>query len=63
MACKITKYFIEKGIADRLKNGDDIKPVDIALYGYKDLTPDNGNRLSRGDPEALISCDLVLGES
>ena len=61
---KIGNYFVKKAIADRLKAGESVPAYEVTLWGYYDLGPgDNSQRVRENDPEALIACDLLLGET
>lgn len=60
---KIGLYFIKKSISDRLKAGEHLSADEITLWGYKDLGPNNHQRVRENDPESLIACDLLLGET
>ena len=63
-ATKIGLYFVKKAIADRLKAGEHLPEYEIILWGYNDLGPgDNRQRVRENDPESLIACDLLLGET
>ena len=60
---KVSNYFIRKAVADRLKAGESVPAYEVTLWGYDDLGPLNTKRVDQNDPEALIACDLLLGET
>ena len=60
---KVSNYFIRKSIADRLKAGDKVPSEEIELFQYKDLNDSNRGWNARNNPDALIACDLLIGET
>lgn len=61
MTTKIDGYFIRKELADRLKTGEKVPGYEIVFYEYDDMKPLNSKRVEKGDPDALIACDLLIG--
>lgn len=58
---KISRYFIKKKHADRLKAGELFSH--LCLFRYSDLTPNNRERVQANDPESLIALDWEIYET
>ncbi len=56
----VDRYFIHKVDADRLEAGEEIPASELRLYGYGDLGDDPGGSLQRGEPDALVACDMRI---
>ncbi len=59
----VGNYFIRLSDADRLRAGEKIPAGELTLYGYKDLGDDPSGRVNRGEPDALVACDLVVART
>ena len=59
----VANYFIRKVDADRLEAGEKIDAKDLRIYGYGDLGSDPSGRLRRGEPDALVACDMRIART